>query len=307
MKAGSVDRRPGRRERRQLRADRARPDRRQARRHDRLAAEPARRTMPEHASQLYARNVQELLEPDRQGRRGRRGAVDRARLRRRDRRRRVRHARRRDRPRGRQGRGRPAALGETTMFVTNLAILVLAGFVGYAVISKVPNTLHTPLMSGTNAIHGIVVLGGILVLGLERGPRRVQQGRCSSSRSSSARSTSSAASSSPTGCSRCSRASPRRRRRLRGAQVIAPPLASFLQDDDFIDILYIVAFSLFIYGLSRADGPAHGGARQPHRRGRHGRRAASRRSCYEGIGNWGLIVVRPGRRHDRSASPRRAR
>jgi H+-translocating NAD(P) transhydrogenase subunit alpha len=53
-----------------------------------------------------------------------------------------------------------------SVFVTNIAILVLAGFVGYAVISKVPNTLHTPLMSGTNAIHGIVVLGGILVLGL---------------------------------------------------------------------------------------------------------------------------------------------
>ena len=51
------------------------------------------------------------------------------------------------------------------MLVTNLAILVLAGFVGYAVISKVPNTLHTPLMSGTNAIHGIVVLGGILLIG----------------------------------------------------------------------------------------------------------------------------------------------
>ncbi len=51
-------------------------------------------------------------------------------------------------------------------FVTNVAILVLAGLVGYAVISKVPNTLHTPLMSGTNAIHGIVVLGGIIVLGL---------------------------------------------------------------------------------------------------------------------------------------------
>jgi H+-translocating NAD(P) transhydrogenase subunit alpha len=50
------------------------------------------------------------------------------------------------------------------MLVTNLAILVLAGFVGYAVISKVPNTLHTPLMSGTNAIHGIVILGGILIL-----------------------------------------------------------------------------------------------------------------------------------------------
>ena len=48
--------------------------------------------------------------------------------------------------------------------VTDLAILVLAGFVGYAVISKVPNTLHTPLMSGTNAIHGIVVLGGLLLM-----------------------------------------------------------------------------------------------------------------------------------------------
>jgi NAD(P) transhydrogenase subunit alpha len=50
------------------------------------------------------------------------------------------------------------------MLLTNLATLVLAGFVGYAVISKVPNTLHTPLMSGTNAIHGIVVLGGMVLL-----------------------------------------------------------------------------------------------------------------------------------------------
>lgn len=49
--------------------------------------------------------------------------------------------------------------------VANLAILVLAGFVGFAVISKVPNTLHTPLMSGTNAIHGIVLLAGLLLLG----------------------------------------------------------------------------------------------------------------------------------------------
>jgi NAD(P) transhydrogenase subunit alpha len=48
----------------------------------------------------------------------------------------------------------------------NLAILVLAGFIGFVVISKVPNTLHTPLMSGTNAIHGIVLLGGLLVVGL---------------------------------------------------------------------------------------------------------------------------------------------
>jgi NAD(P) transhydrogenase subunit alpha len=50
--------------------------------------------------------------------------------------------------------------------VQNLAILVLAGFVGFVVISKIPNTLHTPLMSGTNAIHGIVILGGLLLIGL---------------------------------------------------------------------------------------------------------------------------------------------
>ena len=49
---------------------------------------------------------------------------------------------------------------------TDLAILVLAGFIGFVVISKVPNTLHTPLMSGTNAIHGIVLLGGLLIVGL---------------------------------------------------------------------------------------------------------------------------------------------
>jgi NAD(P) transhydrogenase subunit alpha len=49
--------------------------------------------------------------------------------------------------------------------ITELTILVLAAFVGFEVISKVPNTLHTPLMSATNAIHGIVLLGGILLIG----------------------------------------------------------------------------------------------------------------------------------------------
>ena len=51
------------------------------------------------------------------------------------------------------------------MLLTNLAILVLAGFAGFLTISKVPNTLHTPLMSGTNAIHGIVIVGAMLVMG----------------------------------------------------------------------------------------------------------------------------------------------
>jgi H+-translocating NAD(P) transhydrogenase subunit alpha len=53
--------------------------------------------------------------------------------------------------------------------VTEIAILVLAGFLGFQLISKVPNTLHTPLMSGTNAIHGIVVLGGLLLIGPAEG------------------------------------------------------------------------------------------------------------------------------------------
>jgi NAD(P) transhydrogenase subunit alpha len=53
--------------------------------------------------------------------------------------------------------------------ITEIAILVLAAFVGFEVISKVPNTLHTPLMSGTNAIHGIVVLGGLLLIGTADG------------------------------------------------------------------------------------------------------------------------------------------
>lgn len=53
--------------------------------------------------------------------------------------------------------------------LTELAILVLAAFVGFEVISKVPNTLHTPLMSGTNAVHGIVLLGGLLLIGPAHG------------------------------------------------------------------------------------------------------------------------------------------
>lgn len=59
--------------------------------------------------------------------------------------------------------------------LANIAILVLSGFVGFAVISKVPNTLHTPLMSGTNAIHGIVVLGALVVLGSVHDPSILMQ------------------------------------------------------------------------------------------------------------------------------------
>ena len=55
-------------------------------------------------------------------------------------------------------------------------VFVLAVFVGFEVISKVPVVLHTPLMSGTNAIHGIVMLGGVLVLGTADSPLLVALG-----------------------------------------------------------------------------------------------------------------------------------
>ena len=110
--------------------------------------------MPDHASSLYARNVQSLLELmadegelkldfedeiikgaciTRDGEIVHEGASE--------------------------GGGRVVDL------LTELTILVLAAFVGFEVISKVPNTLHTPLMSATNAIHGIVLLGGLLLIG----------------------------------------------------------------------------------------------------------------------------------------------
>jgi NAD(P) transhydrogenase subunit alpha len=54
--------------------------------------------------------------------------------------------------------------------ITELTIFVLAAFVGFEVISKVPTTLHTPLMSQTNAIHGIVMLGGLIVVGFADDP-----------------------------------------------------------------------------------------------------------------------------------------
>ncbi|MDB9493678.1 NAD(P) transhydrogenase subunit alpha [Spirulina major CS-329] len=53
----------------------------------------------------------------------------------------------------------------TATLITCLFVFVLASFVGFEVINKVPPTLHTPLMSGANAISGIAVLGAILVSG----------------------------------------------------------------------------------------------------------------------------------------------
>ena len=57
-----------------------------------------------------------------------------------------------------------------------LTIFVLSVFVGVEVISKVSSTLHTPLMSGANAIHGIILLGAILVTGYAEGTAQLVVG-----------------------------------------------------------------------------------------------------------------------------------
>ena len=54
--------------------------------------------------------------------------------------------------------------------VLGIYVFIMAIFVGFEVISRVPSVLHTPLMSGTNAIHGIVVLGAFLVAGSADSP-----------------------------------------------------------------------------------------------------------------------------------------
>jgi NAD(P) transhydrogenase subunit alpha len=49
--------------------------------------------------------------------------------------------------------------------IAELTVFVLAVFVGFELIARVPTMLHTPLMSGTNAIHGIIVIGAMLIVG----------------------------------------------------------------------------------------------------------------------------------------------
>ncbi len=58
----------------------------------------------------------------------------------------------------------------TDHLLTEITIFILAVFVGFEVIGRVPSTLHTPLMSATNAIHGIVLVGAILVTGMSFSP-----------------------------------------------------------------------------------------------------------------------------------------
>jgi H+-translocating NAD(P) transhydrogenase subunit alpha len=58
-----------------------------------------------------------------------------------------------------------AVLQWFTLYQQTIYIVILMIFVGIEIISKVPSVLHTPLMSGANAIHGVVLLGAIIVIG----------------------------------------------------------------------------------------------------------------------------------------------
>src|SRR6476660_6885883 len=68
--------------------------------------------------------------------------------------------------RNRHARRRADPMSHGLLLSVDVTIRVLAIFLGFEVISKVPTLLHTPLMSGTNAIHGIVIVGAMLVAGL---------------------------------------------------------------------------------------------------------------------------------------------
>jgi len=66
--------------------------------------------------------------------------------------------------------------GNTTGILEFLTIFVLAVFVGNEVVSRVPSILHTPLMSGSNAIHGIVLVGAMIIMGTASGTAQVVLG-----------------------------------------------------------------------------------------------------------------------------------
>jgi NAD(P) transhydrogenase subunit alpha len=66
--------------------------------------------------------------------------------------------------------------GSPTGIVAYLTIFALAAFVGIEVISKVPSILHTPLMSGSNAIHGIVLVGALIIMGEAHGTAQLVLG-----------------------------------------------------------------------------------------------------------------------------------
>ena len=181
--------------------------------------------------------------------------------------------------------------------VIELTILALAIFLGFEVISKVPAMLHTPLMSGTNFIHGIVIVGAIIVLGeaddtFLQGHRLRRDG---------------------------ARDGERRRRLVRhrphARDVQEAPraeegehghvIAVISPGSNLIGLLYLVTIICFIFALRFLSSPKH--ARRGNWIGGVGMiLAIASTLLLDGIGNWVLIIV-AARSAPRSASSARAR
>ena len=237
--------------------------------------------MPAPASQLYAKNLENLLglivtdEGERQGR-----------LRGRHHRRRLHHPGRRDQER----EGSEVAMS----LMTEITIFVLAVFVGFEVISKVPTTLHTPLMSQTNAIHGIVMLGGLIVLGYADDGARV---RDRDDRDRLRRDQHRRRLHGHRPDARHVRAKSRNRRPTLTGRAAPDESAPCSQPGgDAATALYIVAFSLFIIGIKQGTHPTT--AKRGNLIAAGGMAVAVVTTLLlDGMGNWGLIVARPRDRH----------
>ena len=169
-----------------------------------------------------------------------------------------------------------AAVTDLT-FVVELTILVLAAFLGFEVVSKVPTMLHTPLMSGTNFIHGIVIVGAILVLGfaddtftktdrLRRdGARDGERGR------------------------RLVRDRPHARD-VQAAAGAEEGRRRVISDPDVLGLLYLVSIVCFVLALRFLSSPKH--ARRGNWLGGVGMLVAITTTLLvDGISNWALIVV----------------
>ena len=157
--------------------------------------------------------------------------------------------------------------GSTTGIVAYLTIFVLAAFVGVEVVSKVPSILHTPLMSGSNAIHGIVLVGALTIMGEAHGAAEVALGTLAVflatlnvvggfvvSRPHARDVRRGRGTGRGSGRPRSRTQGPRPRTRPPGTQ---PDAGRFVHAGDARDLAYLVAIAGFIFALKGLSSPKH--------------------------------------------------
>ena len=163
--------------------------------------------------------------------------------------------------------------------ILGIYVFIMAIFVGFEVISRVPSVLHTPLMSGTNAIHGIVVLGAMLVAGSADTPLLHALGFIAVVFGAANVFGGFVVTDRMLEMFKKRETAPRRRKRMLDSR------------ESVIAVSYIVAAVLFIFGLKRLSSPAT--ARSGNRVAAVGMALAlgcdaarSRRSCRSGRSRW---------------------